>query len=49
MVLVGAYVGLRLGDVGLLCRQNADLANRELRLQRGPATKLERITFGQKC
>jgi integrase len=31
MVLVGAYGGLRLGDVSLLCRQNVDLANRELR------------------
>jgi integrase len=31
MVLVGAYGGLRLGDVSLLCWQNVDLANRELR------------------
>jgi integrase len=31
MVLVGAYAGLRLGDVSLLCWQNVDLANRELR------------------
>ena len=31
MVLVGAYGGLRLGDVSLLCWQNVDLENRELR------------------
>jgi len=31
MVLVGAYGGLRLGDVSLLCWQDVDLANRELR------------------
>jgi len=30
MVLVGAYGGLRLGDVSLLCWRNVDLANREL-------------------
>jgi integrase len=31
MVLVGAYAGLRLGDVSLLCWQNVDQANCELR------------------
>jgi integrase len=31
MVLVGAYCGLRLGDVSLLCWQNVDSANREFR------------------
>jgi integrase len=31
MVLVGAYAGLRLGDVAILRWQNVDLSNRELR------------------
>lgn len=31
MVLIGAYGGLRLGGVSVLCWQNVDLANRELR------------------
>jgi integrase len=47
MVLVGAYGGLRLGDVSLLCWQNIDLANRELRFTSEKKPEESKTIFGK--